>query len=294
MNKVTKLLLKALIPGAITATIGIIKDYLPGSMWGKIVGILIIYAVYILVILVIDFFSNGYLKALFDIWRKGKFRGLWEDKGLIKQVKKEFDSANIIKVKVTRGINLLSTENRFGFESILKDLSENKGNNKNNHVNLKFLLIIPCLNVKHVQNRQKHYNQGDEEFLESWYDFVKRILKYKSKYLEIEVRFYSGSHSRWRFYVFSKNRFDSAVLLSEYGEKDGSKEPMYKILVGPQNIGGYIDTYYDELWDNSITYETLQQQIVSEECINCFPEIGRGQKCKYIKICKKLVNNYKK
>lgn len=277
MNNFSKDLLAALIPSGIGAIITTFTDVLPDSAKVKIFFNLSLYIIIAIIIILFDLLWTGYIKAHFNLWYIGKLRGLWEKKGLINQINKNFYSSNIIKVKVTRGYELLESNNEYGIDKILNKLKDDKGKNHTEKVIIKFLLILPCFQEKHVRERyQRHQKMTQKEYLNTWYKFLENIHNYNTDHLSINVKFYFGDHSRWRFYIFSKPQGKSTtVLLSNYDENEsGCEQPMYKVMKSDNNLGGFMNDYFDDLWNSALTFSDLNNFITSGKCIKYY-----GGKC---------------
>lgn len=295
MNKISNMLLCALIPGAIMAVIAVFTDVIPFSLPLKIACVFLIYIIAVGIIAITNLFWNGWIKARFDLWHIGKVRGLWAKKGLIKQNKKNFYSADDIKIKVTRGYELLEANNKYGLSEILSNLRDGK-NKYNSKVSVKVLLIIPCFQEQHVRERYQRNNKITKvKFLETWYKFLEEIGEYNSANLSINVRFYFGNHSRWRFYIFSKpNGLNTTVLLSDYDENSsGCEQPMYKIIKGEHNLGSFMNDYFDELWNSALTSKNLYEFMKAEKCITHFCENCMKVENYNCKVCNRLNCNYK-
>ena len=268
---------------------------------------IIMYIIVFLVLFIIsEFIINGGLRAHIDLWRIGKIRGLWAtERGLKRQIKKGFYSANDIKLKVTRGADLLDPNNKYGLYKILKDLKDGKGKSNSPEVNIKVLLIVPCFKEQHVKERfERHTDMTPEQFLESWYKFISEIRLCNTEHLSINIRFYLGSHARWRFYILSKpNGANTTVLLSEYDRNTpGSSGQMYKIIRGENNIGTFMTSYFDELWNSALTPKKLRECIQSGLCQSSFCNVCmRNEQCQkcgklscdYQNACKKFAKKYK-
>lgn len=131
----------------------------------KIVIFLMSLTVIWLVIEFVIFIWSGVIRSKIDLWKIGKIKGLWQKEGLIKQTEKRFRESNEVKIKVTRAYDLFKTDQKYGFVKILNELKRN-----NLDINIKFLLIIPCFQEKHVQDRYERHNGFTKgEFLETWY-----------------------------------------------------------------------------------------------------------------------------
>lgn len=307
MSKTSKKILGSLILTGITAVFALFTDIMPDNVPFKIIILLSTYIIAIIIICLVDIVWQGWIKSHFDLWKIGKVRGLWRDEGLKKQIKENFYSSSEIKIKVTRGIELLDSENDFGLNKILCDLRDGKCNH-NYKVVLKILLIIPCFKDKHVIERyQRHNGMTFEEFVDTWYEFLKKIQNFNSNHLSINVKFYFGYHSRWRFYIFSgTNSVNSTILLSDYDvNSSGCEEPMYKVIKSQNNLGEFMNDYFNDLWIESLSPNDLYQYIISQNCMaySC-KECMKAQstscqncnkvKCEYESICKKLIKDNKK
>lgn len=200
---------------------------------------------------------------------------------------------------------MLDPENDFGLNKILCDLRDGRYNH-NSTVKLDILLIIPCMMDSHVIERAKRHNEMSlKDFVETWYDFLKKIQSYNSSHLSINVKFYFGNHSRWRFYIFSRTNSVKTVLLSDYDvHSSGCEEPMYKVIKSENNIGMFMSDYFNDLWMESLSPNELYQHIISQNCIaysckKCMKAQSTScqncnkVKCEYENICKKLIKDNK-
>lgn len=230
--------------------------------------------------------------------------------GTEKAAQKNFETSQNIKIKVTRGIELLNPSKPNGLVEELSDLKDGKGKTTEKSVNVQILLVLPCYQDEHVKERREAHNEMDDKsFLESGYRFLEKIREYDSEHLSINVRFYRGTHARWRFYIFEKERADQStcVLLSNYDRKrEGLSSPMYKIMHGEKNIAGFMCKYFDDLWENksTITPQGLHTLIKTKKCqshfcLNCDAQgisqcdsCGR-EKCEFENLCQNLIEHYK-
>lgn len=311
MENKRNILLAALVPGVIMALIAVFTEWLPVDSWVKGIVVLGVYGISILLIQLIYLLGTGSAKSYYDLWNIGKIRGLWQDKGLIKQIEKNFYSSQNIKIKVTRGSELLKPEQKYGLTKELQALKDGKGKTHDLPVNIQILLVIPCYQEEHVRERRGvHQTLSDEDFLKSWYKFLEDIRDYESDNLSINVKFYFSSHARWRFYIFekAKENKNTCVLLSEYdAEHGGPDKPMYRIVRGENNIAGFMCKYFDELWNHKSTfspgklYTYIQTgKCQSHFCQNCNLQGDknctncRRKKCKFESTCKEFTSRYKK
>lgn len=253
-------------------------------------------------LIVIKILTNDNLKAEYCLRHDGKMRGLWKGDGLEKQLKNCSQKSETIRIKVTRGTDLLEGDKKYGFKKIFEQL--NGKSELDRKVIVQALLIIPCFEEKHVQARYKTHKKQDPDitedvFLETWYRFLKAASEYKQK-LNIIVKFYFGNHSKWRFYIFSPpedgNTPDEQIILfSDYDEnRDGRTTPMYKVIKQDRNIGGFMVRYFNEIWEESLTPKELQEAI-GKGLIE--PKSHYSKKCScngctYNATCKRLVKEY--
>lgn len=310
MKAFKNIMLTGLIPGAFMAVIAFVTDMFPSSGWKKIFVIMGVYVVSIILIQLIYLIWTGWAQSYFDLWHIGKIRGLWRDKGLARQIEKNFYTSNSIKIKVTRGVELLKPTQECGFVKELALLKDGKGKTHKSPVNIQVLLVLPCYQEAHVcERRQAHQELNDNLFLKSWYQFLDDIRKFDSEHLSINVRFYFGTHARWRFYIFEKANANknTCVLLSEYDKNlGGIEKPMYRIMRGEHNIAGFMCKYFDELWNQESTfsprelYEYIQtQKCASHFCVNCDVQGNsnctncKRTPCEFEKTCKELSEQYK-
>lgn len=307
-NLIGKIIIKIVVSGLIPALIGVIITYCADQpIRTQIIVVVVIYIIIAIIVSLFMSFYEGWFVSRFDLWRIGKIRGLWKKRGLIKQIEQSFYSSNVVKIKVTRGYDLLQDANEYGFKAILDNLKQGKKKKHKDKVEVRFLLMIPCFQEAHIRERyERHTGAGEKRYLKSWYEFLKQSREYISEDLSINIRFYFGSHARWRFYIFSKPAgAKTDIFLSTY-EKNipGSEEPMYKIIKGEKNIGMFMTNYFDELWESALTPKKLYQYISSGKCTNGFcTHCTKGQKngchscerlgCKYKKMCKQLSDDYK-
>lgn len=276
-----------------------IHDAIPDNVWTFLM--IIIYA------LVLGFFVRLLMRIIFNdnvvsgyyLWHDGKVRGLWKGDRLVHQIEKYSNKSAIIRMKVTRGKDLLEKDKIYGFWKIFQNINGNSELDR--PVLVQALLIIPCFKESHVQERyethKKQENIPEEKFLETWYQFLQLTSEYKHS-LKIETRFYFGNHSKWRFYIFSPPEDvsdKSVVLFSDYDKtKDGRKTPMYKVIKDEKNIGGFMSRYFEEIWDESLSPSEWAKAVESGNIW------GKGSRvkghfclrCKYNQTCKNFVSNY--
>lgn len=278
-------------------------DFIPENIWTFFMiavyaaGISLIFGIFY------NIFIEGYLFSEINLWRDGKMRGLWRGNALVKQLKKYSADSTNIRIKVTRGNNLLAKGEKYGFEKIFRDLDEDK--KLNQKISVQALLIVPCYKEKHVQARyETHHHSEDiskEDFLETWYKFLENTSTYQGM-LNIETRFYFGNHSKWRFYIFSppadsNHSNQQVVLFSDYDEKRaGSETPMYKVIKHDRSIGGFMTRYFDEIWNESLTPKKLSDAIEKGRIKpqNTYSKVYNCMGCMYYGTCKGFIDKYSK
>lgn len=285
--------------------------------WGMkkaiISSILLFLLIY--VFLVVLHSLRGKALAFWEQKKIGCFKGLWKEKNLSEELKRNFKNAQIVKIKVTRGSELFDKKQNRHIGEYLETLRDTASSER--EVYCQFLLIAPCYRLQHVRERhklsKKQFNTPNE-FLGSWYDTLDAINKIESEkknvHFHVEVRFYTGRHSKWRFYIFeSVNSAIKTVLFSDYDAdngKHGTELPMYKVLENQKNIGGFMSRYFDEIWSVALTTEGFKQMVEEETCMQRFCEEcdiksvdEKGcllcncpsGKCSYEKACKGYVEN---
>lgn len=252
------------------------------------------------------------VRAYFEQLRIGKFKGLWKGEALAKELESDFKDASNIDIKVTRGTELFSVNGNGQIVRYLEKLLDSATGDK--EVRCRFLLIAPCYNIRHVRERHEiHQNQYEtpEKFMGTWYETVRMIDGIgngKSNVnFQTEVRFYTGRHSNWRFYILeSADRQKKTILFSEYDtfkREHGSALPMYKVMKDDHNIGGFMARYFDEIWETSITREQLKRLVKTKDCIRMFCEACDtekgdtkpcpcpGMNCGYSEACMKFAES---
>ena len=174
----------------------------------KAIGIVTISFVAICVLmLVLHILKSGKVSAFWEQKKVGCFKGLWKSKNLAGELKRNFENAQTVKIKVTRGSELFDERQNGHISNYLEYLRDVASSKR--EIYCKFLLIAPCYRLRHVKERhilsKKEYPKP-KDFLGSWYNTIKAIddiEKEKSNvHFRVEVRFYSGRHSKWRFYIF--------------------------------------------------------------------------------------------
>lgn len=296
----SKLSVSILLPSLITTTISgcvtLFSDFFDNLSWlDASLRIPFVTLLVILLSLLIFFLMrltmSSHARAHFDLWYLGRFRGFWKNSsGLRHQIENSFYSAKDIKIKVTRGHNLLEDDNDSGLKAILTKLRDDR---KTNPVQIDFLLVIPCFKQEHVKTRYNHYSgMKEEKFLETWYLFLQKILSYRSNYLSINVKLYYEDRTCWRYYAFSNfsNNKTGVILLSENDEdSDGDEQSMYKILIGQKNMGKIMLDYFNVIWKIALTPSDMANNIKNS---NGFAG-GSCKNCNYFSTCSKLVEKYK-
>lgn len=221
-----------------------------------------------------------------NIWRVGGIQGFWDNSGLQEQIRKAFLSSNTIRIKVIRGADLMKEDNSFGLKKIFDTLKSKGANGK--HVHVQILLALPCFDSRQVDERYdlRDHMMDKTQFISSWYSFIGEILKYSNgaekdnkSYMSVDIRFYSEEHATWRFYI-CKDAGDAntVVLLSNYSRNhSGSETPMYKIIKNDDNIGGFMDSYFEEIWRNAIKRNELADMILSDGNVDNLPEEPKKQ-----------------
>ncbi len=265
-----------------------------GSAYLKIAINIVTFILGLLLLIVIRGVIGGAIGAKWRQFRIGCFRGIWENRGLNKELKRRFNKANTVWIKVTRGTELFKEDNPHQIKEYLKIL--NKKAIDGEKIKVRFLMIIPCWKLKHVQDRYDSHKEDYEDhkdFLKSWYQTIHNIETFESNKLRIETRFYTGKHSHWRFYIF-KEEIDRAkrgrsdiILFNSYDpKKSGTGIPMYKVTGknNNNNIGDFMVRYFEEIWDESLTKEQFQVIVQSEECTRTFCERCEINSCKECKV----------
>lgn len=289
-----KPLIAAFIPSMIVTIVGnYVNKY---QLKQQIITFVVVFLVFYIIVFVINFVKDGFLAANVKLFTKGKIKGLWAKKGLIGQIKMGFKESDNIKIKVTRGIDLFNKEDVYGFVPYMKDIQS--GSRK---VHMQFLLITPCFKESHVRIRKERHTQlRNDEFLETWYESVQKMKEYSNNNLSIAVKFYTGGHARWRYYIFSKNNGEKAkVFLAHYDKNtSGSEQPMYKIIKKAPNIASFMTDYFDDLWNEAISPAQLYSKISNGSCMNrrCAYDVSglpcQNASCEYSDTCKKLIKKY--
>lgn len=281
MEEFEKSLAQALIIELITIPYIILTDSSGRSIVNIILILVIPYIVVFTAIFLFKLIRSGTLRANFDLWYVGKLRGLWSDTSLMKQIEGAFLSSGSIKIKVTRGCDLLDRDNKFGLYDILTKMKESKKDAK-----LKILLIVPCFKLKHVQERyQSHSEMTEADFLESWYIFLMKISSFRTKQLSINVKFYFDFYTQWRFYIVENEK--TILWLSDYKKSMfGSETPMYKIVKNNTNIAAAYSNHFDELWNDALKPRLLEQGIKGGTIKDC-------ASCEYRGVCENLIEKYK-
>ena len=228
-----------------------------------------------------DRFVNGYVSAFIEQRKIGGFKGLWSSKNLARELERNFKDAQTIKIKVTRGNELFELQRTAQIRTYLEHL--NNIASPERRITCQFLLIAPCAKIHHVQERYEIHTERFpkmEDFLESWYETIENIENLKREKINpnfhIEVRFYSGRHSKWRFYIFElKNKTIKTVLFSDYDaakRSHGSDISMYKVLENTKNIGGFMERYFDEIWKISLTKVAFKDAVNNRKCLRKYCE----------------------
>lgn len=264
-----------------------------------------------------EVFASGKLKAAWKEWETGGFRGLWVSENIAKELKRNFDQAQTVKIKVTRGTELFDAKNEGEICTYLEEMRDRAS--KDNVIRCKMLLIAPCYKLKHVRERHKDAHEDyptPEAYMLSWSETLQNIKSIcdgdkRNSNFHINVRFYSGRHSKWRFYIFeSIDKCIKTVLFADYDAERGShgrKLPMYKVIENDQNIGGFMERYFDEIWDSALDREGLKKLILERNCEKRFCEECDIQQadskecqlcscpegsCPYWKHCTEFANKY--
>lgn len=252
-------------------------------------------------------FNADSIKANIELHRVGRIIGLWKEKGLKKKIKTLFNKATDVKIMVTRGSELLNIKQEYGFSKIFDEIKDN-----HRHVNVRFLLMVPCMKLQHVQDRYEAHKREtnpkimtESDFLKTWYEFVQHAMSYNSEDFTVEIKFHydSDSHPTWRFYIF-ENQNRISVLLNEYDQNGpGCRGPMYEIIQNPSNIAAKMYDQFNNIWKSAITLEQLKKIIQDGKCERFF--CRRCQKsasnickecvfgnCEHKGDCNKYVTNY--
>lgn len=300
----------------LVSVIGILISAVAEYGMKKAIGIVTISfaAIYVLM-LILYILKSEKVSAFWEQKKVGCFQGLWKSKNLASELKRNFENAQTVKIKVTRGSELFDEKQNGHISNYLEYLRDIASSQREIHC--KFLLIAPCYRLRHVKERhelsKKEYPKP-EDFLGSWYDTIKAIddieKEKRNVHFDVEVRFYSGRHSKWRFYIFeSLDRAIKTVLFSDYDadrRTHGAELPMYKVLKNDQNIGGFMERYFDEIWNVALTKERFKILVDNGKCIKRFCEdcdiesVNEQdcqlctcplEKCDYEAHCKRFVND---
>lgn len=231
-----------------------------------------------------DEWEKAVPKEYQNIWREGGILGFWGDLGLQEQIKEAFLSSNTIRIKVTIGVDLMREDNQFGLRQIFNILKDEDVAGK--HVQVQILLALPCFDSRQVDERYelRDSEMTKEEFISTWYSFIEEILNYSNgkgnkSHMSVNIRFYSEEHATWRFYICKNDRGSTTVLLSNYNKNhSGSETPMYKIIKNEDNIGGFMDSYFDEIWETAIKRKDLANMILSDGDTGDLPEEGKKRR----------------
>lgn len=184
------------------------------------VGIIIIVAVLTTVLL--NFRRTvAYFKQTFQ----ARLSGYWEGKSLNKQIVKNFNAAEEIKIKVTRGSIFLDEDNGF-YKCIMKKNDKTATTNE-----IKILLHYPCQHSYHLETRAKAHKQAEQEYLGKLYNIIQKLLEAKKDYkLNLIIKLYGDQQIKWRYYIFRDSKNRKSLFLGYYDDdKKGNLTPMLKV-----------------------------------------------------------------
>lgn len=157
---------------ALVGVIGLFISAVAMYEMKKAIGIVIIPFVAICVLtLTLHIFGSGKVSAFREQKKVGCFQGLWKSKNLAGELKRNFENAQTVKIKVTRGCELFDKKQNGYIGDYLEYLRDIASSER--EIYCKFLLIAPCYKLRHVQERYelsaKEY-KTPENFLSGWYN----------------------------------------------------------------------------------------------------------------------------
>ena len=162
-NLIGKIIINVAVGGLIPEFIAMaIAHYTDQPIKIRITATIIIYIIVAIITCIFMCFYEGWFVSRFDLWRIGKIRGLWKKRGLIKQIEQSFYTSNVVKIKVTRGYDLLQDTNEYGFSKILDNLKHGNRKKHKDKVEVRFLLMIPCFQ-RHILEKDMNVTQMMEK-----------------------------------------------------------------------------------------------------------------------------------
>ncbi len=203
------------------------------------------------------------LIAYFDVVKTGRCRGLWGSKQLRKRIKNSYKKSDMTKIKVTRGYNLFGKK-----EGVFNELFFRTEHNISKKV--KILLHYPCLKSHHIFDRS-NANQSSVE------DYVSDIFSVLAKFKEhselaetdekIEVRFFNGGYTNWRYYIFNENQGSHLMLFNHYNKKTpGAKSKMFEVHGGNGSLCDFMESEFDEIFESASVELVSNQKGRKELC----------------------------
>lgn len=213
-----------------------------------------------------------------------KIRGYWEGRMLNDQIRKYFNSAEKIKIKVTRGSIFTDETNAF-YECIMK---------KNNHTSttneIQILLHYPCQNSSHIGTRAKAHDLDEVKYLAKLYEIVFNLLKAKNEFnLNLKIRLYGDQQIKWRYYVFKDDKGRKVLFLGYYNDhRRGNLTPMLKVRGSikddPQThtLCDDFESAFDFTFtERSFDIEEMFNSDLSarKECLECLRDNSKCEEC---------------
>lgn len=194
------------------------------------------------------YLNGASIRAYLRLFTVARFRGVWGQQDIRKQIEADYKKASKIKIRVTRGFSLFLPA-----DGIFNELIKKRFPNKRK---IQLLLHYPCLESQHLVRRAQANRITPAEYVANLFEVLKLLRSHSADIGspdDISVRFYrSGQDSDWRYYIFEDEHGSRALYFNHYDDSTaGAKSRMLKVADGNHSLCDELDKNFDELFTNN-------------------------------------------
>ena len=230
----------------------------------EFVDFFILYGILSCLIIIAIYLIFPYMKAYWNMFYISHYRGLWGKNHIEKKVKSYYEKSDIIKIKVTRGYNLLGKEGGLFYQLLFDEHVNNR------EIRVQILLHYPCLRSPHIKERSQINGQTKEDYVSDIFSVLKKIKDHSNNNNvknNIQIKFFSHQHVNWRYYIFIKNKIQ-IMFFNHYNRRTpGVESEMLQIKSGGGSLLEYMDDEFNRIFDSD-SVELVSNIIGSVELLN--------------------------
>lgn len=239
----------------IVLIIGLIANLLTLSTYDPSQNLMhFVLLIFILCVLTLIGFFWRRIFAFGSLFFKGNMKGLYSDIELNKEIKKNIEESEEVKIKVTRGSGLFLKENSAFYEKLF--CPDNRGNG----TKFTILLHYPCLESEIIKKRAEYYRTGVmasmtvKDYAEKVFDVIEKcdsIYNNKDNKNTVSITFYEDIDIDWRYYIFIKDGIPTTLFCHSDKQKKGPDMPMIKVKYKINNLCDHFNTTFDRIKNNN-------------------------------------------